>query len=393
MNKPLSISNVFGKLTIIFILAGLLLNFFFEGRFGYVGLRKYFLAFALIFYALKLLTSKKIFILNDFFVYGLLAVPIMILSVGFWFSLAEINVYLTLIITIIIITSDFEFFKKCIIVVIYILLVLVVYEFITKSYVFIVYRETEWGLKPLDVSFYGGYAKIFRAKGLFEGPLALAQFAIGSAFVFRDNLKIILISILFSILANGRLGVVLSSSILILYFVNKYNLIQFFKSKKGLRILFGIILLFLFFGPYLITEKTIERFNKIFSSKDSGNDARLYYWEKAIDMFGDYNIFHKIFGNSGYYRELIGNSAENGWLMLLLNNGIIGFLYYFLPIMLIMVMSMSVNRINFAYMLLLVLSMIIQTFHLGALASLFYWIIIYSFYIELKKTPKYEVID
>lgn len=388
----LSLSPAFEKITIIFILVGIMLHFFVEAHFAYTGFRNICLVLALLSYSFKLILSKKIIIQSGFLFYALLSIPIAFLSIGFWFSLSEINVYITLILTIIVITSDYEFFKKCVIYLVYILLAIVVYEFITKSYVFIVYRNTQWGYKALDPHFYGGYSQVFRAKGLFEGPLGLAQFAIGVAFIFRNNLKIIIITIVFAILANGRLGVVITSAILVLYFIHKYNIFQFFVSKKGVKLLLGILVLLLLFGYNFINEKTIERFNKILSSEDTGNNARMYYWEKAVDVFSEYNLFHMIFGNSGYYRHIIGNSSENGWLMLLLNNGLLGFLYYSIPLMLIVYISISLKRIHYMYIVLLFICMFIQTFHLGALANLFYWIIIYSFYLEFKKLQNHEIV-
>jgi len=382
MNKIGSSSNIFGKLTIILFLFGLLMHYFFEGRFEFTGTRNIFLILSLIAYFLKIVSSRKIQVSKDFLVYALCAIPIMLLSVGFWFSLSEINVYLTLIFTLIVITSDFEFLKKSIIAVIYILLILTIFEFISKSYVFIVYRDTEWGVLPLDPYFYGGYSKVFRAKGLFEGPLALSQFAIGSALIFRNNLKIIIVTIILSILANGRLGILITSLVLILYFVNRYNIILFLISKKGLKILLGLFLLLLFIGRYFITDKTLERISAMLSADDAGNTARFHYWEKAVDVFLNYDFVHMLFGNSGYFRHITGNSAENGWLMLFLNNGIIGFLYYFMPVLLLMLLSMYHKRIYAIHLLLLILCMFIQTFHLGALASLFYWLIIYVLFIS-----------
>ena len=383
-----SISNLFGKFTIILIITGFTLHFLIEGISGFTQTRNVILILALLTYLSKLLLSSTLIIQKEIFIYVLFVFPITIFSIGFWYSLAEINVYITLFIALVMITCDFEFFKKTTIVLTYIILLLVLYEFFTKTYVFVVHRNTEWGYKSLDPVFFGGLSKVFRAKGLFEGPLALTQFAIGIAFLFRDKLKIILIAILLAILANGRLGIVICSSILGLYFINKYGLIRFFISKKGLRILLGVFILFFTFGHYFINEKTIERLNKILSTEDTGNSARLYYWGKAVELFREYNIFHKIFGNSGYYRAMIGNSAENGWLMLLLNNGIMGFLYYIIPLIIISWMSFKLKKIYYYHMFLLFICMFIQTFHLGALASLFYWIIIYSFYLELKSLNK-----
>ncbi|WP_225035911.1 O-antigen ligase family protein [Winogradskyella sp. SM1960] len=313
-------------------------------------------------------------------------IPLALLSLGFWHNLNGINVYFTIVTFIIVISSGYDFFLKAIKYVAYILLILAIYEFITKSYLFVVFRPTEWGILPLDPKFYGGHSQIFRAKGLFEGPLALSQFAIGLAFLFRSNLKILVVAVLLTILANGRLGMVITGVMFILYFVSKYDLVSIIKSKKFIRLFFLSLVLIISAAVYLIDEKSIERISNSFSFEDNSNTARLYYWEEAINIFGDYNIFNILLGNSGYFREVTGNSAENGWLMLLLDNGILGLLFYIFPLLIVSLLSLKHKTGHWLYVGVLFLAMMVQTFNLGVSASLLYWIIIYSLFIDIKKT-------
>lgn len=331
----------------------------------------------------------KLQIDSHFFTYTLIMFPLAVLSLGFWHNINGINVYFTIVTFIIIVSSGYDFFLKVIKYIAYILLILAMYEFITKSYLFVVYRQTEWGVLPLDPKFYGGYSQIFRAKGLFEGPLALSQFAIGLAFLFRSNIKILVVAVLLTILANGRLGMVITGIIFILYFVTKYDLISILKSKKFIRLFIVSLVLIISATVYLIDEKSIERISNSFSFEDNSNTARLYYWEKAINIFGDYNIFNILFGNSGYFREVTGNSAENGWLMLLLDNGILGFLFYFFPLLIVSLLSLKHSTEHWHYVGVLFLAMMVQTFNLGVSASLLYWLIMYSLFIEIKKTKDY----
>ncbi len=124
------------------------------------------------------------------------------------------------------------------------------------------------------------------------------------------------------------------------------------------------------------------------TSKNSTNEGRIYYWKKGVEVLRTYDPIHLIFGNSGYFGRLYSNNAENGWLTLLLNNGLVGFFYYLLPIIAIIHHSVKLKTYHIAYVFVLIIAMMIQTFHLGASASLLYWVIIYSFYQELKVASK-----
>ncbi len=379
-----SISVFFGKATIVLILLSFNFSYLVEGLTLNTKFRNIVLLISFIFYFFKIILYPRLNILKDFLQYIILGVCMAFVSVFFWFSLSGINVYFTLITATIIITSDLFFLKKVLKYLIYLILILAIYEVFSKSYVFAVSRETQWGLKALDPKFFGGNIGLFRAKALFEGPLALAQFAIGVALIFRDNLKMLIIAILLSVLANGRLGMIICVLILMTHFIEKYNFIKFLKSKKGLLAMFLIFLGAIVSFNYFISEKSIIRLKAALSITDSSNLGRFYYWKTAINFYWDYNIFHKIFGNSGYFRSVIDNSAENGWLMLLLDNGLLGFLYYFTPICLIFFLSIKYKTAHFAYIVLIFLCMMTQTFHLGASASLLYWIVIYIYLLDFK---------
>ena len=385
-----SISILFGKLAILCIVFGFYFTFLIEGFTGITSTRNIFLFLGVVFFLGKLIFNRKIIIQRDYFIYALLSIPIACISIFFWYSLNEINVYISLITSIIVIASDFNYFKKLVKNLSYLLLLLVIYEFLTKTYIFVVQRDTEFGTIVLDPKLFGGYSGIFRGKGLFEGPLALAQYAIGLAFLFRQDIKVLLIACALAVFANGRLGMIICFAILGIYFMEKYGLFSFLRSKKGLKTLGIISISLLIIGIFFIDEIALERLRDVINIADTSNSARLFYWQEGVEIFFDYPFINKIVGNSGYYRHVVGNSAENGWLMLLLNNGIVGFLYYFTPLVVIAYMSIKLKTYHVMLIFLLFLCMMIQTFHLGALANLFYWLIIYSFFLELNRKTKHE---
>ena len=162
------------------------------------------------------------------------------------------------------------------------------------------------------------------------------------------------------------------------FFFKKYNLISIIKKPKVLAILLVVLVFVILLLPNFIDQASLDRLKEAFNTSNQSNSDRIQYWIYAFNMLFKTDFIHLVFGNNGYYESVYNNSTENGWLSLLVNNGLIGFLYYFIPVVLILIN----NKINLIYMMVLLFCMFVQTFHLGASANLFYWLIIYSFLYE-----------
>ncbi|WP_157724032.1 hypothetical protein [Winogradskyella sediminis] len=257
-------------------------------------------------------------------------------------------------------------------------LILALYEFLNKQYLFVVFRDTIFGFRPLDEKFFGGYSGIFRSKVYFEGPLALSQFAIGIALIFRNNIKLLYAILVIAIIANGRLGIVICGVILILYYFKKYDLASILLKPKNILLIILSFVVAVFLALNMLSETSLERLAEAFNTSNEGNSDRIGFWIKGFDMYVNYDILHLMFGNNGTFERVHQNNSENGWLTLLLNNGFLGFIYYFIPIILVVVNRIKHTQIDLLYVILFVGCMFVQTFHLGASANLFYWLIIYS---------------
>jgi len=377
ISSPL-ISGVFLKSSILIIILSFYFYLLAEVFFKITNFRILTLVVGYTFFALSILIYPKLEIKAQWFLYLSSSLLLYLISSFFWLVKLDVNIYLSTI-TALIIISNYTFFIKVMSWFIFITFLLAAFEFFTKEYLFIVFRDTVFGYRPLDEIFFGGYSKVFRAKVYFEGPLALSQFAIGAALLYRKNLKILILILLIAVFANGRLGIVVCGFILALYFINKYNLISIIKKPK----VFSILLVILVFGfillPSFIDQASLDRLNDAFNVSNHGNSTRIQYWINGFNMLLETDLVHLIFGNNGYYESIYHNSTENGWLALLVNNGLIGFSYYFIPIILIIINSLKKNKTNLLYMMTLLFCMFIQTFHLGASANLFYWLILYSF--------------
>lgn len=376
--KKKSISIFFGKLSILSIFIGFYFYLIAEVAFKITSLRPTMLLLGFVFFVISLLFNPKLYFNNQLFIYLCTSIGLLLISSPFWFKSFDVNVYLSAI-TAIVVINNFGFFLRTFGFFLILTLILVSYEFVTKEYLFIVNRDTVFGYRPLDEKLFGGYSGIFRSKVYFEGPLALSQFAIGAAFLFRNKLKFLFAILIIAIMANGRLGIVVCICIIALYYLRKYSFISILMKPKYIFLVIIAVISIVFLSINLLSENSIERLKEAFNTGNQGNANRIGYWLKGLRTFLDYDWYHYIFGNSGYFESIYKNNSENGWLTLLLDNGIIGFLFYFLPVILISINSIKNRPIDFLYILLLAMCMFVQTFHLGASANLLYWLIIYSF--------------
>ena len=338
----------------------------------------------------KFLINPKLNLSRDITFYSSIGLMLLPLSFFFWKTTYSINSYLGLIAAFLIFTFNIRtsFFIKILKVSTYVILLLTIYEYFVKEYLFIDEVIVNGKVILMDEKLFGGKDQVFRAKSVFSGPLTLAQFATGIAFVFKKNIKLLLAALMICLLSNARLGLLIVVGIIIV----KY--IPFILSLKINRKIIVWFLLIVFFivliTPFIIDQQSIGRFLEIFNTSNKGNFKRMEYWMDGITVYLDYNLVHKIFGNNGYFRSIYNNNAENGWITLLLENGVLGFLYYLFPLLLISVLSIIKKTTHVLLILLIFLSMFVQTYYMGSSTNLIYWFVIFYYYTELKANRLYE---
>ena len=98
----------------------------------------------------------------------------------------------------------------------------------------------------------------------------------------------------------------------------------------------------------------------------------------------DYNLLQLIFGDNGYFKIRFGNNPESGWLSLLVDNGILGFLFYLFSLTYILTKSFKKKSIDILIVTILIfLCMMFFTFHLSAISSFMYWFVIFELITKL----------
>lgn len=197
-----------------------------------------------------------------------------------------------------------------------------IWEYILQSY-FFVYEAPDGML--LDEKMFGGLAEVFRAKGIFQGPLSAVAFSIWIALICRGNLAVVFGLFLCAFLASGRLGIITSIFLFAVSFVtNNKQLHHSSKSMfKLLTTVIGSLLLVMAFSD----EARITFIASALDSSNDQNQARIYFWLASIDHYLSLSPLELIFGRFGYIAATEGGT-ENDFLRLLLDCGLAGLTVY-----------------------------------------------------------------
>jgi hypothetical protein len=197
------------------------------------------------------------------------------------------------------------------------------YEYVSGSYLFI-YVASDG--TELDPNLFGGGQDVFRAKGLFQGPLSAVAFALWIAFLYRPRLAAIFGLFAVAFFASGRLGMLTSVVLLASRLVPGHGI----AAGRALLIVPVVILAMV----ALVATVSEDRLAFIMSALDLENDqnvSRLEFWAVSLSHYLNYDVVEKLFGSYGFIQEEEGGT-ESDCLRLLLDCGILGLLMYLLAI-------------------------------------------------------------
>lgn len=293
---------------------------------------------------------------------------ITVISILTWDSLYSINSYLGLI-PVFWITKSFpiKYLKKFFKIIILINLPIALYEYYYQMYLYeaIVTKNGE----EIILSFRELSGNVMRSKGIFAGPLTLANFALGAALIFPKDKLIPISAIIICLFCNARLGIMCCTAIYFFHHV-KFKFTNF-------RVLFSFTVLLVIYY-YLLDESGINRLFDVFNLESGNNSSRLKYMSSSITLFNDYPLKNILFGNSGALLAQIGNNAESGWLTLLVENGIFGFSFYLLFFLDALKKSFKLKSENRLSLIILFAVMSIQTYYLSIIGPLLFWLLVFK---------------
>ena len=198
-------------------------------------------------------------------------------------------------------------------------LLIAAFEYFSGQYFFI-YQAADG--TELDEALFGGGLDVFRAKGMFQGPLSAVAFALWMAFLMRASVPAGAVLFLCAFFSSGRLGMLTATV-----------LVGFRSLQGGAHTLYGKLpwlLGLVALASLLFAFSDQNRLIFIASAIDTGNDqnvSRSYFWVTSLAYYLSYGPLDLIFGNYGFILEQEGGT-ENDFLRLLLDCGLVGFCLY-----------------------------------------------------------------
>lgn len=239
-------------------------------------------------------------------------------------------------------------------------------EYFTDQYLFI-YKADDG--TELNESLFGGSLGVFRAKGMFQGPLSAVAFALWVAFLIRKNPIVVALLFLVAFFASGRLGML--TSVVLMCFRFMANGIR--SLGKTLPLVFFLLVS----ASLLIAMSDENRLFFIFNALDFGSDqniSRIYFWGTALDYYFGYDLINLLFGDYGFIFQQEG-ATENDFLRLLLDCGIAGFLIYVVAIFALMIKSFrNKNLEGFLISILIIVLMNLFPFVQSLSSALLFWV-------------------
>lgn len=301
-----------------------------------------------------------------------ICVILLVISFSFWDYLTNVISYTGVLFAFIIYKSAPKEFLKMTTFFFYIIFIVASIEFLTKKYLFI--PEVSIGGNEFLI-IHESIGSVFRPKAFFDGALTLGYLFLLIGFLNLDKKHILFLCLIGTYLSGVRLALI--SLLAFLLLTGQFNYL--IKSKYTYIILLILIIPFYFtdFGVKLFDQSIIDRISGVFDFKESNNFQRILYWLLGVDFYLGYDIKHLIFGNNGAFRAEYHNGTENGWLSLLVDNGILGFLFYLGIFFKFLFKKIQHNISLVLIMLIFIFDMFVTSFHLSRVTSIMIWVLIF----------------
>lgn len=321
----------------------------------------------------------------------IITIILLIISYPFWDSMYNAYSYIGIIVAYLVYVLDYSYLNKILSYIFILCGVLALIEYVSGSFLFVNTIEKLGGTVTFDEDTMSGAYGVFRSKAIFYGPLDFGNFIIGYLLLNRSNKWVIYGSFFIAFLANSRLALLISALIFINSIFKKKN------SSTNVWFISILVCLGVFVLPVLSSGGIMNSVNRIldlFNTESGSNSARIFYWLSGINFYLNYDLVHLIFGNNGSFVKVFENSPENGWISLLVDNGIIGFLFYFISTAYLAIkFSLRKQMNNLIVVGTLFIVMFAQTFHLGASSNFMFWIVIFQLYTGIKTNSIREVYE
>lgn len=300
------------------------------------------------------------------------------------------NYYLAIPIAFVILSLDARFFFHLIVLHIVASLFGSIFEVINGSYLYD-YVASDGTI--LDSNLFGGGIGVFRAKGLFQGPLSQVAIAYWVCFIFRTKTSAFIL-LLVALLSAGRLGLLVGFC----YFcwriifgktsdVNKNEL----KSTNSIYLFVPLTVILSLVLAFIDSEKILF-ISTMLDLSNSQTTSRFEFWASSLREFSGYDFGSLLFGDFGYIQSVQGGT-ENDFLRIALDNGLTLALLYISIFVGITVTSIKRNDLElFIIILTVFLLMNIFPFIQSLSSTLMFWTVLGSLLFRHKSMiPNREV--
>jgi hypothetical protein len=230
----------------------------------------------------------------------------------------------------------------------------------------------------------------FRPKGIFPGTLFASSFTIYFTLINRNNISLLMLSMIMALLVNTRLGIIIVALTLIIHTSYKYNTKI---SNPYLRFIANFIVytpLFVMISYIFISLTStikLRNFMQVFNLDSASNIGRVFRYDAAYSYFSDGSFLEMLFGVKEYilydnYGRVIPPESEI--LGMLLEIGILGFSLYIITIYknikwTELIYDLKTNTISSNYGLIIsVVAMIVYRHVLGNLRGFMFWYYIFT---------------
>ncbi|MCH2108202.1 MAG: hypothetical protein MK135_02650 [Polyangiaceae bacterium] len=250
---------------------------------------------------------------------------------------------------------------------------LAVYETLTQEYLFVLSTE----LMELDEKLFSGRNEIFRAKGPFYGPLTLGKFYLLAAILLRQSPRWVLICGAGALLTQSRTAGLLITCLYLLDNGPAQRLSLLIRALLGAGVVSVLVYFFGVSGERMVAGTDLE---------ETGNAARIFFWQISWDYFSDYNLGEMIFGNSGAWTLASGGlPTESAVIYTLLDGGLLLLSLIFLPLL------GAMRRRDFLLSgVLIIAASNVNLFYFGRMSSLFFFFLVWRTLLHTDKAPSFS---
>ncbi len=226
----------------------------------------------------------------------------------------------------------------------------------------------------LDEVLFGGNLDLFRAKGMFQGPLSAVAFLMWMAFLLRGSLVSAGLLFLGSFFASGRLGL-LTSVVLIIWRMNIAEmgaaLLRRLPLLLGLVVVAGLLLIY-------TDETRLDFISSALNMSNDQNESRIEFWLGSLNYYFSFSPFDMFVGNYGFILRKEGGT-ENDFMRLLLDCGLLGFLIYLGAIIILLVVALRRGeREDMLSVIMIIVVMNIFPFIQSLSSSTLFWVYFFA---------------